>query len=176
MLTVSKVKVEGWCQHDRLTLDFHTGANGLIGPNGIGKSNAVSAILTALTGRVAIGKIEDNIKHNTDQAKIVLDFKVDGTDGVITRTFTAPMVGGVRGECTSSATLSFGTGPKAIRAKGTSAVNAKITEITGISLRVLTEHVFIAQDELSKLLFSTRGDRLASLMLDRKSTRLNSSH
>ena len=165
MLTISRIKVEGWCQHDNLSLDFHKGANGLIGPNGIGKSNAVCAILTALTGRVATGKIEDNIKHNTDQAKLVLDFNVDGTSGTITRAFTAPVVSGVRGDCTSSASLSFGNGVKGIRVKGVSAVNAKIIEITGISLKVLTEHVFIAQDELSKLLFSTRGDRLASLML-----------
>ena len=106
-----------------------------------------------------------SIKFDADRAKIVLEFENEGIFGSISRTFSAPIVSGKRSECKTSAALNYGSGDKAVRVSGVAAVNAKIVELTGISNKVLSEHIFIAQEELSKLLFSSRGDVLASFMM-----------
>ena len=81
MITISKLTVENWCQHKYLSISFYRGANGVIGPNGIGKSNFINAILTALTGKPPTDRIEDNIKFDADRAKIVLEFENEGIFG-----------------------------------------------------------------------------------------------
>ena len=50
MLQIHNVRLENFCQHDALSLDFRGGITVILGPNGSGKSNLTHGIYAALTG------------------------------------------------------------------------------------------------------------------------------
>ncbi len=50
MLQIHNVRLENFCQHDSLSLDFRGGITVILGPNGSGKSNLTHGIYGALTG------------------------------------------------------------------------------------------------------------------------------
>lgn len=47
---IASVRLDNFCQHRHLEVDFHRGVNAILGPNGSGKSNLLAALAGALTG------------------------------------------------------------------------------------------------------------------------------
>lgn len=163
MFKVKQLKVKDWCQHVDRVVDFVPGTNGVIGTNGKGKSNLISAIFTAITGRVLLEPADANINYKADKATIDLTFTHNNVDGTIRRVFNAPYdeLTNVREDMKSTAELVFGTADKI---KKSAAVTDAMERLTGMAATVVRDHVFISQTELSSLLFQSKGDRLNSFL------------
>lgn len=164
------IEVDGWCQYKKSRrVEFVPGVNGILGPNGIGKSNILQAAFTALTGKVSGSKLEENINYEMDTAVIVLGFSVDGNPGRIRRRFSAPWTTEitaegeevrVRGSIKHTAQLEW-NGEKIT---GITPVTERVTELTGLTPKIIETHVFISQDQLMSLLFQDKADRLRAFM------------
>lgn len=165
MFRFKELTVKDWCQHTARKEAFVAGTNGVIGTNGRGKSNLVAALFTAITGRtLAEDVMQANINFEADKAIVQADFVYNGVDGYVKRTFNAPRIDGKadnRKDMTSTAELQFGA-DKLI--KGTAKVTTELSRITGMSPRVVEDHIFISQDKLRALLFQTKADRLKSFL------------
>lgn len=162
MFRIVDVKIKGWCQHSELSASFIDGANGIVGPNGKGKSNLLSAVYTAVTGRMLTGTIEDNINFEADAAEITVDFVQNGVAGTVKRVFTAKRIDGHanRDKAKSTASLKFGED----KTTGASKVTEEMTHITGMTPFVIENHVFVTQGKIDALLFQPKGERLKSFL------------
>lgn len=164
MFRFTELKVKDWCQHRERVEEFVSGTNGVIGSNGRGKSNLVTALFTAVTGRVLVDTIQENINFEADKTVIEAKFVQNGIPGSIKRTFNAPRIDGShhnRKDATSTAELVWGTD---VKVKGASKVTAELERITGMSPRTIEDHIFVSQDKLSELLFQRKSDRLKSFL------------
>jgi DNA repair exonuclease SbcCD ATPase subunit len=163
MFILKRVHLKGWCQHADREFELGSGTNGVIGPNGVGKSNMLGGILMGLTGQALVGTLQENINDDMDQAVIDLDFEIDGTPGSITRTVKAPRDdAGLRPDkASSSASLTFGNDP---RVRGANKVTARLEELAGYSAKAIFDHVFVSQNKLTQLLFQQNAKRLSSFM------------
>jgi DNA repair exonuclease SbcCD ATPase subunit len=164
MWTCKTLKMTNWCQHVDKTIELGSTTSGIIGRNGAGKSNTVDALYYAMTGAVlGNATLEEYVNHGADVAEVTHTFEVDGTPGTITRTITAPRhESGRRIAAKSTASLKLGkekaiTGPKAVQ--------AAMVGLLGIKKEALARHVFIAQDALNNLLFSTPAERMDGLIM-----------
>jgi len=162
MFKITELTVKDWCQHKNRTVKFVAGTNGVIGTNGKGKSNLVNAIFTAITGRVITDTIEDNINFEADKAIIDLQFTQDGIAGTLKRAFTATRTEDpkIRKTTTSTAKLTYGD----LNISGASKVTEALGKITGMSPRVIEDHIFVSQNRMQELLFQTKADRMASFL------------
>ena len=89
MLTLQRLQLTNWCQHESLDKTFGPTTTGIIGQNGSGKSNMVAAIHYALRGTTLSNEtLESCINFNADSAKVKLWFAIDDKPGTITRTLT----------------------------------------------------------------------------------------
>ena len=164
MFRFNSLHVKDWCQHKERTETFVPGTNGIIGSNGRGKSNLVTALFTAVTGRVLVDTIQENINFEADKTIIEAEFVQNGIVGTIRRAFNAPRIEGNpkdRKDPTSTAELTFGDAPKI---KGASKVTAELERITGMSPRTIEDHVFISQNRMDELLFQRKSDRMRSFL------------
>ena len=167
---ITQQEVTGWCQHDSFSAKFSPKTNAIIGNNGSGKSNFFNAGVTALTGDCVVGTIEDNIKFDRDKAEIVQGFMINGVGGEVRRTFSGklatrqdPLTGETktyRPDIKTTATLTFG----GETVTGVKAVNAKLAVLLGLSKQVLSDHVFVPQTDLSKMLKVTSASRLDTFL------------
>lgn len=164
MLTIQKLKLKNWCQHKELDMMFGNTTTGIIGKNGAGKSNTISALHFALTGTPLTNSSNEGcINFDADAAEITLHFSISNTPCYVIRTLTANRTqDGLREPCKSAAKLVI-DGKETI--SGVKAVQTKINDILGVSKAVLSEHVFISQDTLNSLLFSTPAERLNGLIM-----------
>ena len=161
MFKLKRIKEVCWCQHLEIEHTFAPGTTGIVGPNGRGKSNFVLGIVTAITGKPPLGTIEENMNAGGEATILELEFSMNGTDGVIHREFKGELVDNVRVSVKSTAWLTFGNDPKVT---GTRKVTDKMEQITGLTPKVIRDHIFISQDALVSLLFSTKAERLAGFM------------
>jgi DNA repair exonuclease SbcCD ATPase subunit len=164
MFSLGKLKLNNWCQHVEKEVVFTPGTNGIIGPNGRGKSNILAAAFTLLTGKTLTDTLPETINYGADSTQNELTFEIDGTPGAIKRKFTATRKEGNpnnRENVKSTASMKYGD-EKAI--KGVSAVNKALDGLAGFSSQMLQTHVFITQDTMSDLLFQPAQERLKSFM------------
>lgn len=82
---LKKLNAVNFAQHDTLDIDFHPGLTGIIGPCATGKSNMLRAIKLALTGEVKGRKFDELIQQGEDEARVQLDFSVQGKDATVER-------------------------------------------------------------------------------------------
>ena len=163
MLTVQRLKLTNWCQHVELDRTFGATTTGIVGRNGAGKSNTVGALHFALRGvPLADVALEDCINFGADGAEVRLWFSAGGTEGQLVRTLTAARhENGAREACKSTAKLTFGTET----VTGVKKVQERMVDLLGVKGEVLSEHVFISQDALNALLFSTPADRVNGMIM-----------
>lgn len=163
MLTLQRLQLANWCQHESLDKTFGPTTTGIIGQNGSGKSNMVAAIHYALRGTTLSNEtLESCINFNADSAKVKLWFAIDGKPGTITRTLTAKRrEDGLREACKTTAVLSYGEDT----ITGVKKVQDCMTELLNVRGEVLTRHVFISQDALNALLFSAPAENMNSMIM-----------
>jgi DNA repair exonuclease SbcCD ATPase subunit len=164
MLVLRELNLQDFCQHREATYPFSPGTNGIVGPNGRGKSNLLNAIYFLITGQrlPKEGTLDEDIFHEADTAEVGLKFTLDGTEGTITRKIKAPWrEDGVRDKVSTTASMKFGEGKPT---RGVKNVTQQMSELTGLEPKLLSDHVFVGQDALKKLLFQPRAERLASFI------------
>lgn len=163
MFKVSELSVKDWCQHRSKTIKFVPGTNGIVGTNGKGKSNLLGALFTAITGRVLVDELKDNINFESDKAVIDMSFTQDGVNGHVRRAFTGTRIEGDaknRKDVSSTAKLTYGT----VETSKASKVTEDLIKITGMSPRVIEDHIFISQDRMQEMLFQRKSDRMRSFL------------
>lgn len=163
MLTIQRLQLTNWCQHVKLDKTFGATTTGIIGRNGAGKSNTVGALHFALRGTTLSNTtLEDCINFGADSAEVKLWFAAGSVEGTVTRTLTAARhENGARESCKSTAKLVFGEET----VTGVKKVQERMVDLLGVKGEVLSEHVFISQDSLNALLFSTPADRVNGMIM-----------
>lgn len=142
------LKLQNCCQHKDLLVTFEAGVNGILGPNGSGKTNLVRAIQFALTGSFP-GKSKDRCISRfagvDDESYVTLEFRYNDTACQVQRWL-------------SSATCTLILGTEEINGAG--AVNAKLSEILGLSASAMNNYVFVQQDETTSAICCRPADRM----------------
>ena len=146
-----------YCQHAGAhSWDFTGSVIGLLGKNGTGKSNLLKAISVAITGEFDRSK-ERTITFGEETGEIEFTFEVrPGLLATVNRQLH-----------NERATLKFqGDGAQSTpkNVTGVKAVNQAILELLGTDKTILQRIVFVPQDELASLLFTspTENARLAN--------------
>lgn len=126
-------------QHAETHIDFRPGVTGIIGANGAGKSTILEAIAFALFGADAIRGTKGSIRWNRAPARkgaeVALEFSAGGTRYTVRRS-------------EANASLSVADGEIAA---GTSAVNAMLPDLLGMSYREFAATYLCAQKDLARL-------------------------
>jgi DNA repair exonuclease SbcCD ATPase subunit len=147
-MQVRKLILSDVCQHAHLEWTFTSGVNGILGPNGSGKTNALAGMEFSLTGDWPLfGTKADQVRWGATAAFVEMHIVgPDNTPGVIKRALH-----------TSHCTMSYGSE----KIKSADAVNAKIREIMASGTRVLQQFVFVKQARVNQVLFSRAAERSA---------------
>ena len=83
---LNRLVLKNFCQHGSRDVTFVPGINGILGPNGCGKSNFLGAMLKALTGASGnTGVKTDDLRWGEDNGFVQLFFSLDGVEGSIKR-------------------------------------------------------------------------------------------
>ncbi|KKN73529.1 hypothetical protein LCGC14_0399710 [marine sediment metagenome] len=148
-MRLKRMSASNFCQHRELTVEFPPGITGILGPNGVGKSNAIKAVRFALIGDSGnAGTKVDDLNWQAaaagESGAVELVFEQSGTEGKIKR-----FVNNAR------ASLKFGE----IKANSVSAVNRHMGTILGIPERTLKDIVFVMQGAIESILFERPADR-----------------
>ncbi|HXS23141.1 MAG TPA: AAA family ATPase [Gemmatimonadales bacterium] len=145
-------ELENVCQYRKLTVDWHHGTNGIVGPNGIGKSNLLKAVRFSYTGTFDNhGVKEDNIHWRAGPgatSRVVNRFTHLGHDYELVRYLQG-------GKSQLRGTGELITGEKNV----TGAIEEKL----GVSVQAISRHVFVPQRGLSDLIVETPSERAAAL-------------
>ena len=85
---IKNLIIENWKNFDELKLNFYEGVNFIIGPNGIGKTSLLEAIIFGLIGQVR-KKDRNSFKKigNKGKTKVILNFSHNGKNYKSTRSF-----------------------------------------------------------------------------------------
>jgi DNA repair exonuclease SbcCD ATPase subunit len=140
-----ELRLKDVCQHQRLTVPFAGGVNGIIGPNGRGKSNMVNAIEFALTGVwPGWGTKDRKIRRGCEKATVELDFLANGKPGTVSRAL-------------HNSTSSLKYDGEVVR--GFDNVNTRLAAVLGAGSRVLGTYVFVHQDMVNQVLLARSAER-----------------
>jgi len=160
-MIIRKLKLRYWCQYSKLDLEFSPYLNGVVGPNGSGKTNMMQAILYALTGQIGTEGVKaDNINDRIpegEQTNVTLVMTHGGTEYTIER----PVIDGVTSRGRNEPTIS---GPGGVLATGATGVNDYILQLLGVTTRQIVDYVFVGQEQVSNLFKATDGKRAEDLM------------
>lgn len=152
-MIVTRLILDNWCQHAHRDIEFSGRSNGILGRNGIGKSNFTKAIRVAITGRTDSGStLSDEIKDGETVARIELHFIHDGVEGVIKRRFYHVS--------TNHADITWGE----TSVKGITETNTQIELITGVTTETIERFSFVEQDALRAILFDSPGKRVEQII------------
>lgn len=163
MLKIKQVTLENFCQHERLDIPFSDGLTVVLGPNGAGKSNFLNAIYSAFTGQFdrGPGDIADYIRKPSSGSPPRTGgsyTQVVGTVGTcefrLRRTLHATADG--KGKVDHGLWLD-GERHKAKRTA--SEIEAWITETSGLTSAIMSEFLFIGQEDLFGFLKRSDTDR-----------------
>jgi len=148
MLSLSGVKLKNWCQHKDFSATFSKSTNVIVGKNRAGKSNLIKAIVFGLLGKTSGTTIDENIAHGESSAKVSLRITVDSIPYEICR-----VIGRGRG-----ATIHRG---EDLVAEGVDPVNQYVSDLLGgVTAGMLSNHLFISQNEMNRLVSETPAERL----------------
>lgn len=157
-MRITSLELSDFGPHAQRHDHINSSVVGLLGPNGVGKSNWLNAIKFAFTGELVDpmdtyirgrGIVPEGAKDTPGAAKraeVTLKFTHHGQDGIITRRITP----------TSSSRKLVWDREEITRA---AEVDAALTDILGADKKALAEIVFPAQGELHKMLFGKQAER-----------------
>jgi len=146
MLTFKRLKIQNFCQIRNLEVEFSAGLVGIMGRNGVGKSNLIKAIFRALTGKALNpGKKEDDVTWGAEGGALELDFVINGNEATLVRDLS-----------TERCSLTIG-GEKVRKSKD---IERKLYPFLGVSPRVLADIVFVMQGKIEGILFQEPAERV----------------
>ena len=153
-----ELQLENVFQYEQVTIPFGPGVNGLTGPNGCGKSNALKAVYGALTN-------DWTTNHGGKLANVSQYAATDAVSRVLLKAIHGELEFTVcRGFAKSGSWLELSDGR---RIEGDDKINRELIEILGLPLNSLKEFVFVMQGELFTSCKETRNaarkDRMAQL-------------
>lgn len=89
-MKIERIHLKNVTQHDNLTFEPGQGLNGILGPNGTGKSNLIAAARLLLMGNLVGEKtLEELIQHGEEKAEMEMDLKHKGNTFHIERSITS---------------------------------------------------------------------------------------
>lgn len=153
MFRLDGISVENWCQY-KLFRESFGDANviGIVGPNGIGKSNLVDAMRFGLTGESSNeGPKAANLRAGATAGHTEVPFRSNGRPCSVKRSITK-----------ASSNLRFGPGKDDKVAKHTE-VNERVRGLLGVDFNILHSYVFIHQDDMRRILFDRASERKKEL-------------
>lgn len=153
-MRLEKVRLRNVCQFRDLEVEFHSGLNVVIGPNGCGKSNFVNSIYTGLTNDFSryAGVKSDQVSQYakpTENSFISLDFEHANSKLHIHR-----------GLKPSNKYLTINGGEKITSDKD---IISYLNTAVGISSRIFSDYVFVNQWQLFAFLIQKESDRAKAL-------------
>ena len=165
-----RLEVEGFTAFRTPTVVDFAGVDlfALVGPTGAGKTSVIDALTFALYG--AVPRLDDRravapvVSQNLTEARVRLDFTVDGVDHTAVRVVRATRGGGAT---TKEARLQRGD---EVVAGTADEVTEAVTALLGLGYEHFITCVSLPQGQFARFLHDKPRSR------DRKSTRLNSSH
>ena len=151
MLKITNVELHNFCQHEHLNLALPGGLIGLVGANGSGKSTIAHAIRGALTGvfkRFPADTAAGCIRQGHDgHATVVLEGRLAWTPFILSRTIGKTSVKHrlvVNGE---------------VYSEKANEIEAWLTEASGLTPQLMSEFMFIGQQEIYSFLDATDTER-----------------
>lgn len=130
----------------------------LVGPTGSGKSSVIDAICFVLYGCVPRydreGLVAPVISHGKIEAKVLLDFSIDGKD------YTAARVVRRSGKGASTKEARLESGGEVLAGNGKE-LTQEVARLVGLSFEHFTKCVVLPQGEFARLLHDDPGDRQA---------------
>lgn len=138
-MILKRLTLSNYKQHSSLDRTFTGNVIGIIGNNGVGKSNLLGAMHFAFAGEQPGFNRSDLLKWGTASGGVDLYFSHNGLEGHIYRSLN-----------TSEATFVYGKD----RYTGIAKVAAAITEHLGMDKDLLKQTVFVRQAELDNVLFT----------------------
>ncbi len=149
-MRIERVKILNFCQLADRDDILQAGVVGVLGPNGIGKSNYLRAIRRALTGFSGNpGNKEDDLRWGTDKGSVRVDFRANSRHGFVHRDLV-----------TARCRMEYDDGTKCLTH---TEIDKKIYDILGISSKVLSDIVFVEQGAIEGLLFQKPSERSRSM-------------
>lgn len=151
MIVPRELELKNYCQHRKLTYTFHAGIIGISGRNGSGKSNFLSALFFALTGKPMDGTKQDLLTSGASSGHVSLRFLCDGAEYKITRAVHSS---------TASLHVTHPDGTIA-EEKGIEKVDRRMTELLGMSFDMLQALCFVPQDGLLSVVAAEHSRRMS---------------
>jgi len=136
--------VKNWCQFKHARIEFSTGLTGVYGPNGVGKSHLMDAILYGLCGFTHRNKSR-NLRFGSADGYVELGFMHGGQSCVVHRDISS-----------SRCWLQVGDNS---RARSASEVNQQMAEIVGMSAQLLHRQVIVPQTALTAIISARPAER-----------------
>jgi DNA repair exonuclease SbcCD ATPase subunit len=148
-MILTEIELKDWGPHRRIQAQGLGPVVGLLGPNGAGKSMFLRALEYAFTGKIE-GSADSYVRNQgqegaANNASVRVRFTKNGQQGLIFR-----QVGK-----TAKRSLEW-EGRTVTKAKD---VDELLAQILGADKLALSNAIFIAQGDLSRLLFGTPGER-----------------
>lgn len=149
---IKKIYLENWCQHRDVEFTLAPGVNGIIGPNGNGKSNFLDAIRFIHTGEsINPGGKEDNLTWGCKKGRVVEIAVINDVEYTISRNIHDS---GARLTWTDPATS------KALDIRKVTEVQSELNRLLGTNPTVLLDAVFVPQGKIDGILFQKNTERL----------------
>jgi DNA repair exonuclease SbcCD ATPase subunit len=145
-MRIKRVKLDNYCQHKNLEVDLTGNVVGIVGRNGSGKSNFVSAINYCVTGEFERKK-DRLISMGESTGSIEIDIEIN-------QSLTVTVFRSLKG---NKAEATFSDSREKII--GADNVNEILLELMGVDKTTLKNIVFVGQDELGALLYSRDSER-----------------
>lgn len=145
-MRIKRVKLDNYCQHKSLEVDLTGNVVGIVGRNGSGKSNFVSAINYCVTGEFERKK-DRLISMGESTGSIEIDIEIN-------QSLTVTVFRSLKG---NKAEATFSDGREKV--VGADNVNEILLELMGVDKTTLKNIVFVGQDELGALLYSRDSER-----------------
>jgi DNA repair exonuclease SbcCD ATPase subunit len=152
MLSINKVILSNFCQHEFLEFNMQSGLTGIAGKNGHGKSNMANAVCAALTGSFnrhpegAAGCIRQNQEKELDTF-VEISGTLASQEFRLRRKITPAKI---------SHTLWLDGEKFSDRAKD---IEQWITDASGLTPQMMSEFMFIGQQDLYSFLEANDADR-----------------
>ncbi len=141
-----KLDLRNWCQHSERTIEFRAGLNGIIGSNGVGKSNLLDAIRFAVTGQsINDGNKKDNLTWGEKAGYVRLTFTDGNTEYVLKRAIES-----------SKVELKFGD-TKIVK---DAEIQVELYRLFNANDQTLLNNVFVAQGKIDAILYARPTERL----------------
>lgn len=148
-----QLRLQNFCGHEELDITFGPGINGIVGPNGTGKSTILDALRLLVTGKsIAAGRKEENIRWGERTARLETGFIHGDSSFTVhhriasTQTETRLRGDTIDGEITKRAEI-----------------RSFIETLLGCSTDALLRNIFIPQKRIEKIIAALPSERLREI-------------